>query len=181
MAAQRCRVALVHTHYRGFSTVREAEDFVLSGRPIEEFDGDRFWIDDTPPDPLIASLQCPTSIDSVTLAGRSFSLARKNIMSYWDHGGTGELSHSQIDRVREIVQERSSRYLNVTIIPSLRCEALLDEIAALQTRLAEVTEERDAATSRADIIRLEAVIRQLNTRIAELTDRAQQSGCLEQD
>jgi hypothetical protein len=168
---------LVHTHGRGFATIREAEDYLLSGRPVEDFDGDRFWIDDTPPDPFIASLQYPVSIDSVTLGGRAFSLARKNTMSYWDHGGMGELSHSQIDRVRQIVQERRNRYLDVTIIPPPECAALMKSIETLQERLAEVTEERDTATNLFDELRLDPVVRHLNNRISELTYWANQLGC----
>ncbi len=169
---------LVHTHFRTFTTVREAEDYVLSGGSIEEFDGDRFWIDDTPPDPSIASLQSPTSVDAITLGSRAFSLARKNIMSYWEHGGTGELSHSQIDRVREIVQERRSRYLNVTVIEPVDCTALINQIAGLQRRLDELIEERDDATNPILRRRYSQAIAHLTNEILILTLRARQLGCL---
>lgn len=108
---------LPHTHGREFPTVREAENYVLSARSIEELDGDRSVIDDTPPDPQIAELRDNTSIEAITLGGQAFALARKNIMSYWNHGGKGQLSHSQIDRVRQLVLERHSRYLKAEFTP----------------------------------------------------------------
>lgn len=137
---------LPHTHGRDFQTVREATDYVLSARPIEDLDGDRSLIDDTLPDPYIVQLRTATSIQAITLGGQALSFARKNIMSYWDHGGTGDLSHSQIDRVRQLVLERRSRYLNVTVVAPINCAALMDEIAKVQARLDELIAERDAET-----------------------------------
>jgi len=87
---------------------------VLSAGAMDELDGDRALIDDTPPDPYIEKLHGDTSVAAIVLDGHAFQLARKNIMSYWDHGGTGYLSHSQIDRIRQVVVDRRSRYLDVT-------------------------------------------------------------------
>lgn len=137
---------LPHTHSRDFATVREAEDYVLSAMPIEDLDGDRTLVDDTPPDPHITELQENTSIQAITLGGHAFSLLRGNIMSYWDHGGKGQLSHSQIDRVRQLVLERLNRYLNVTVITPIDKAALQAQLAALQARLEELIAERDAET-----------------------------------
>jgi hypothetical protein len=137
---------LPHTHARDFSTVREAEDYVLSARPIEELDGDSTLIDDTPPDPYITDLHDDISVAAIALGGQAFSLARENLMSYWDHGGKGQLSHSQIDRVRQLVLERRNRYLNVTVITPCDDAELRAQLAALQARLAALIAERDAET-----------------------------------
>jgi hypothetical protein len=169
---------LPHTFGRGFQTSREAEDYVLSARPIEELDGDRSLIDDTPPDPQIAELGDNISIEAITLGGQAFALARKNIMSYWDHGGKGQLSHSQIDRVRQIVLERRSRYLNVTVISPLDCAALLAKIAGLQQRLVELIADRDAETDPILRRKYYAAIASLRNQIAIHTDRARAGGCV---
>ena len=105
---------LPHTFGRVFPNAREAEDYILSARPIDELDGDRTVIDDTPPDPYIENLHGDTAIQAIALDQHVFQIARKNIMSYWDHGGTGYLSPSQCDRIRQVVVERKNRYLNVS-------------------------------------------------------------------
>lgn len=105
---------LPHTHGREFHTELDAVDYLLSGGSIEELDGDQSLINDTPPDPYITDINSAISIQALSLAGRPFLLSRKNIMSYWNHGGTGRLSHAQIDRVRKILLERIDRYLKVT-------------------------------------------------------------------
>ena len=169
---------LPHTLGREFPTVREAEDYLLSARPIEELDGDRSVIDDTPPDPQIAELRDNISIEAITLGGQAFALARKNIMSYWDHGGKGQLSHSQIDRVRQLVVERRSRYLNVTVISPVNCPALLAQIAVLQGRLAELIADRDAETDPILRRRYYASIVSLRNQSRTITARARAGGCI---
>ena len=109
---------LLHTFGRVFTTVAEASDYVLSGGHVDDFDGDRPWgIDDTPPDPWITDLQGSLNINAVTLGGQAVTLARSNVMSYWQRSGPAQLSYSQIQRVRQLVMERNARYLNVTIQP----------------------------------------------------------------
>lgn len=169
---------LPHTHGREFQAVREAADYVLSARPIEELDGDRSLIDDTPPDPYIVQLRTTISIQAITLGGRAFSLARKNIMSYWDHGGTGQLSHSQIDRVQQLVLERRSRYLNVTVITPVDCAALQGQIATVQARLTELIAERDAETDPILRRRYLGAIGRLRNQLRMLTDKARAGGCI---
>lgn len=165
---------LPHTFGREFQTSREAEDYVLSARPIEEFDGDRSLIDDTPPDPQIVELRDNISIEAITLGGQAFALARKNIMSYWDHGGKGQLSHSQIEHVRQRLLERRSRYLNVTVISPANCPALLAQIAVLQSRLAVLIQLEAATHRRAD----SAAVVSLTNGISTLTARARAEGCV---
>ncbi len=169
---------LAHTHGIEFQTVREAADYVLSARSIEELDGDHSLIDDTPADPYIVELQKTTSIQAITLGRQAFSFARKNIMSYWNHGGTGLLSHSQIDRVRQLVLERRDRYLNVTVITPVDCAALMGQIAALRTRLADLEADRDAETDPLIRRRYETEIARLKNEIGTLTNRAQSAGCI---
>ena len=171
-------LGLPHTHARTFQTVREAEDFLLSGGNLGDLDGDGSIINDTPPDPDIVDLRDNLSLDAVTLAGQAVSLARKNIMSYWNHGGMGQLSHSQIDRVRQLVLDRRARYLNVTVITPIDCAALLAQIAAAQARLAEVIADRDAETD--PILRRQyyAAIARLRNQIGTLTNRAHAAGCI---
>ena len=171
-------LGLPHTHARTFETVGEAEDFLLSGGNIGDLDGDGSVINDTPPDPDIVELRDNLSLDAVTLAGQAVSLARKNIMSYWNHGGMGQLSHSQIDRVRQLVLDRRARYLNVTVITPINCADLLAQIAAAQARLAEVIADRDAETDPILRRRYYAAIAQLRNTIKTRTDRAHAAGCI---
>lgn len=171
-------LGLPHTHARTFQTVREAEDFLLSGGNLGDLDGDGSIINDTPPDPDIVEVRENLALDAVTLAGQAVPLARKNIMSYWNHGGMGQFSHSQIDRVRQLVLDRRARYLNVTVITPIDCAALLAQIAAAQARLAEVIADRDAETDPILRRRYYAAITQLRNQIRTLTDRARAAGCI---
>jgi LGFP repeat len=130
---------LGHTHGRKFETIREASDYILSGGSIEQLDPDRSDnIHDTPADPFIPELDNlartmrgnnnavihsgSRSVNAVTAGGVPLALARKNIMSYWNrYTGTGrtewgQLTHDQIDRVREFVARHRNTYLNVTEI-----------------------------------------------------------------
>lgn len=169
---------LPHTHGREFQTVREAEDYILSARAIEELDGDRTLIDDTPADPYITGHHADTSIHAVALGAQTFPLARRNIMSYWDHGGKGQLSHSQIDRVRQLVLERRGRYLNVTVVTPVDCTALLAQIAAQQERLGELIADRDAETDPLLRRRYAGAIGRLRNDIRTRKDRALRAGCI---
>jgi hypothetical protein len=169
---------LPHTHARTFQTVREAEDFVLSGGNLDDLDGDRSIVDDTPQDPDIVDIRDNLSLDAVTLAGEAVPLARKNIMSYCNHGGMGQLSHSQIDRVRQLVLDRRARYLNVTVITPIDCAALLAQITAAQERLAELIADRDAETDPILRRRYYAAIAQGRNQIRTLTVRAHTAGCI---
>lgn len=169
---------LAHTHSRDFKTPLDAANYVLNGGSLEELDGDRAWIDDTPADLHILSLQNETSIDAVQLAGQAFALLRKNIMSYWKHSGTAQLSHSQIDRVRDLVVQRSRRYLDVTVVMPIDCSALNTQIADLKTRLAELIADRDAETDPVVKRRYAAQIAALGNQIAQFTARAAAAGCV---
>lgn len=169
---------LPHTHARTFQTLREAEDFLLSGGNPGDLDGDGSIINDTPPDPDIVEARENLALDAVTLAGQAFQLARKNIMSYWNHGGMGQLSHGQIDRVRQVVLDRRARYLNVTVITPIDCAALLAEIAAARARLAEVIADRDAEPDPLLRRRYYAAIAHLRYQIRTGTDRARTAGCI---
>ncbi len=169
---------LPHTHSRTFLTVREAEDFLLSGGSLGDMDGDRSIIDDTPPDPDIIEIRDNVSVDAVTLGGQAVSLARKNIMSYWNHDGKGQLSHSQIDRVRQLVLERRSRYLNVTVISPVDCITILAQIAMQQARLTELIAERDAEPDPFLRRRYAGAIARLRNVIRVLTNKARTAGCI---
>jgi hypothetical protein len=79
------RFGLPHTHGRDFQTVREAVDYVLSARPLEDLDGDHFLIDDTSQIPTSYSFRLLLRLMQSLWGGQAFSFARKNIMSYWDH------------------------------------------------------------------------------------------------
>lgn len=171
-------LGLPHTHSRTFGTVREAEDFLLSGGDLGDLDGDRSVIADTPPDPDIVELRDTLDLDAITLAGQAIPLARKNIMSYWNHGGKGQLSHGQIDRVRQLVLDRRARYLNVAVITPSDCAALMVQLAAKQTRLAELIAERDAESDPFLRRRYAAPIARLRNGIRTLTDRARAAGCI---
>jgi hypothetical protein len=169
---------LPHTHGRSFTTVREATDYILSGGAIDELDGDRTLIDDTPPDPYIVELGAAVDIHAIPLGSQAFTLARRNIMSYWNHGGTGRLTHSQIMRIRQIVQERRNRYLNVTDILPVDCPTLMQEIALRQRRLGELVAERDAETDPLKRRRLTNAISRLRSQIRSRQTRAQLGGCV---
>ena len=171
-------LGLPHTHSRTFQTVREAEDFLLSAGNLGDLDGDSSIINDTPPDPDIVEIRDNLSLDAITLAGQAVPLARKNIMSYWNHGGKGQLSHSQIDRVRQLVLGRRARYLNVTVITPVDCANLLAQLAANQARLAELIAERDSESDPILRRRYYAAIVRLRNAIRTLTDRARTAGCI---
>ena len=171
-------LGLAHTHSRDFKTLVDAANYVLNGGSIQDLDGDRAWINDTAPDPHILSLQNETSIDAVQLAGQTFALQRKNIMSYWKHAGTAELSHGQIDRVRDLVMERSRRYLDVQVVLPIDCTALNAQIDLLKTRLVELRAERDAETDPVVKRRYAQQIAALINQIAQLTARATAGGCV---
>ncbi len=168
---------LPHTHGRDFQNERQATDYILNGQSVDELDGDRSLIDDTPPDPYIVSLSQATAVNAVTLAGRPFALARQNIMSYWNHGGSGRLSASQIERVRHLVVERSRRYLAVTVVPPIDCPTLLGQLAGLQRRLADLVAERDAAVAPADRRRLSLAVTRLRSQVRRVQGRAALGGC----
>jgi len=169
---------LPHTHGRDFQSVADAENYVLSGWDTEELDGDRSVIRDTAPDPYVTALHNQIGVAALQLAGRPFALQRKNIMSYWDHGGQGELTHDQIDRVRQVVLERRCRYLDVKETAPVGCGPVLAELKAMQDRLAELIADRDAATDRAERQRIAAAIATLSNRIAQATSRANAMGSL---
>ncbi len=169
---------LPHTFGMTFPTVGDATNYVLSGRPTEAWDGDRSVINDTPRNPDIVELRTNTTVDAVALDGQTFRIDRRNIMSYSSHGGTGILSHGQIDRVRQIVLDRRARYLDVTVITPIDCAALRAQIDAAEARRAELVAERDAETDPFLRRRLAAAIAQLTGRINQLRARARQAGCL---
>ena len=171
-------LGLPHTHSRTFQNVRQADDFLLSGGSLDDLDGDRSIIDDTHPDPDIVEMRDNLSLDAIALGGVGIPLARKNIMSYWNHGGLGELSHSQIDRVRQLVIERRTRYLNVTVITPIDCPTLLAQIAASQARLAELIAERDAEPDQFFRRQHAGAIARLRNQIRIFTDRARTAGCI---
>ena len=170
-------LGLPHTHARTFQTVREAEDFLLSGGNLRDLDGDASIVDDTPPDPDTVEVRESLALEAVTLAGQAVPLARKNIMSYWNHGGMGQFSHSQIDRVRQLVLDRRARYLDVTAISPIDCAALLAQTTAAQARLAEVIADRDAETDPMLRRRYYAAIARLQNQVRTLTGRAHAAGC----
>jgi len=171
-------LGLPHTHARTFQTVREAEDFLLSGGKLRDLDGDASIIDDTPPDPDTVEVRESLALDAVTLAGQAVPLARKNIMSYWNHGGMGQFSHSQIDRVRQLVLDRRARYLDVTAISPIDCAALSAQTTAAQARLAEVIADRDAETDPILRRRYYPAITRLQNQVRTLSDRAHAAGCI---
>lgn len=166
-------LGLPHTHAKTFQTVREAEDFFLSGGNLGDLDGDGSIINDTPADPDIVELRENLSLNAVTLAGQAISLARNNIMSYWNHGGMGQLSHSQIDRVRQLVLDRQARYLNVTVIAPIDCATLWEQIVNAQQRLSELISNAGIGP----IHQRDAAIARLRDQIRVLTVRAQVAGC----
>jgi hypothetical protein len=168
---------LPHTFGSIFKTVREASDHILSRQPVSAFDGDSFVIDDTPLDPFIEELKFVTAVQAVTLGGQTFALARPNIMSYWHHGETKRLSHSQITRVRQILQERRSRFLSTTGLPAITCTDLNDQISLHQKRLDELFEERQVETVPSLQRRLDAAIEKIRNEITQLSNQAQQLGC----
>ena len=82
LAHEPATILAYHTHSIGYSNAREAEDYILSARPIDELDGDRTVIDDTPPDPYIENLHGDTAIQAIALDQHVFQQPGKNIMSY---------------------------------------------------------------------------------------------------
>jgi len=169
---------LPHTFGMQFQTVRDAADYVLSGGSFEALDGDLLLINDTPPDPRIRDLATVTAINAITLGGHAFSFNRENIMSYWKKNGAGQLSHSQIERVRQLVLDRRRRYLNVTVITPVDCGALMGQLASLQGRLAEVIADRDAETDPYRRRQYARAIATLRNEISTLTSRARSAGCM---
>ncbi|MCA9521988.1 MAG: hypothetical protein KC609_13490 [Myxococcales bacterium] len=78
-------LGLAHTFGGGWSTVPLAEKQLTDNGsdPFKAFDGDQ--LEDTAPDPWIASLnQCDPGKMHLSLAGIPFLLPRNNIMSYYD-------------------------------------------------------------------------------------------------
>lgn len=169
---------LAHTHSRDFKTVRDAVDYVLSGQSIPGLDGDLTWVDDTPPDPHILALQDVTSVVTLELAGQAFSLSRKNIMSYWNHGGVGQLTQSQIDRVRQLVLERRSRYLDVKEVLPFDCTQLNARLASQKARLVQLIADRDAETDPILRRRYAGQIAATRSQIARSTAEAHSAGCV---
>lgn len=169
---------LPHTFSRIFATQQEAEDFVLGGGRLADLDGDVPIISDTPPDPYITELGDAVTVNAVTLAGQAVALARRNIMSYWHHDGRGQLSAQQISRVRSLVLERKSRYLDVTVVSAVDCPALVARIDALKTRLAELIADRDAEADPFLRRRYAASINIVRGDIAVATNAARFAGCL---
>lgn len=99
-------------------------------------------------------------------------------MSYRDHAGTAELSHSQIDRVRQLIVERSLRYLNARVIQPVNCTALLRTPAASEARLIELKDERDGETDLVIRRRLGAAVVRLQRDIAAQRSIARSNGCI---
>lgn len=95
-------LGLPHTFAGHYSTLAEAEEALQKAvNKAAVFDGDGFR--DTPPDPLIRSLECDRTA-SIMLKGTRFNLPRNNIMSYYDERNT--LSPQQSSRVRWILLTR---------------------------------------------------------------------------
>jgi hypothetical protein len=169
---------LPHTHARGFATVREAEDYLLSGGSVASLDGDAGIINDTPPDPHISSLSSSFDTDAVSLAGQGLSLDRRNVMSYWNRRGSAHLTHGQIDRVRQLVVERKARYLNVTDVVPPGCAQRLTAIRNAQERLDELRGQFEPDATLAERQRMARAIAQARTQVQIATDRARAAGCL---
>ena len=169
---------LPHTHGIEFPTAGAAADYILSNGPLDPFDGDRDLIDDTPPDVFIPALSQALAITGITLAGRPFSFDRKNIMSYWNHGGTAELSHSQIMRVRQLVVERSRRYLNVRVVVPPACAGILQRLAESEARLAELKADRDSESDPLQRRRFIGAIARLDSQLRIQRNAAHAAGCL---
>lgn len=98
-------LGLPHTFAGSYNSTAEAEAALLkANNKLQVFDGDGF--SDTPPDPLIRSLECERT-QRITLHGTAFPLPRANIMSYYDERNA--LSPMQVARVRWILQTRMRR------------------------------------------------------------------------
>lgn len=168
---------LPHTHGREFATVRAASDYILSGGAEDVLDGDRGVIDDTPADPFVSALH-RSGPGALTLGSRAFSCLRRNIMSYWDHGGLAELSHDQIDRVRQVVAERRRRYLDVRDVRPAGCDSLLQQLQAVEARLAEAITDRDAESDPLERRRYIALVARLQRDVEVRRRAARTGGCL---
>lgn len=171
-------LGLPHTHGMEFPTIAAASDYILSNGPLDVFDGDRDLIDDTPPDLFIPELSPNLKTTGITLAGRAFSFGRKNIMSYWNHGGTAELSHSQIVRVRQLVLERSQRYLNVRVVVPAACAGIMQRLAESEARLAELKADRDSETDPLQRRRFFGAIARLDSQLRIQRNAAHAAGCV---
>jgi len=75
----------------------------ISGSSV--FDADSWLIDDTPPEPFLAALQCSAD-PTVKLNGQDFSLLRDNAMSYYYAASPASLTPTQILRVRQMLEHR---------------------------------------------------------------------------
>jgi len=170
-------LGLPHTHGREFPTERAASDYVLSGGADDVLDGDRGIIDDTPADPFVSALH-RSGPGALTLGGRAFTCLRRNIMSYWDHGGLAELSPGQIDRVRQIVDQRRRRYLDVRDVRPAGCDTVLQQLQAVEARLAEAIRDRDAETDPIERRPYIALVARLQRDVAARRRAAQAGGCL---
>jgi hypothetical protein len=74
------------------------------------FDGDGFA--DTPPDPAIRSLECERTA-AIVLAGQTFVLPRRNLMSYYDERDS--LSPQQIERARWVLARRLAHDMRLPV------------------------------------------------------------------
>jgi hypothetical protein len=107
---------LPHTFGPIFQSEQDATDYYLSNfQNPNIFDGDRWLLGDTLPDPFIQSFQCDTARNSIVLAGTPFALARSNAMSYWHSPFAQTFSYDQINRIRQVLVDRMTRgVLNAT-------------------------------------------------------------------
>ena len=93
-------LGLPHTFGATFNTEAEAANYLAAnGNNPAVFDGD--GLADTPPDPGIASQQCPGT-NQIVLNGVLFALPRSNIMSYYYEASA--LTPQQITRAQWMIQ-----------------------------------------------------------------------------
>ena len=98
-------LGLAHTFASVFGSLADAASALQAGGGDPAvFDGD--GLDDTPPDPFIATAkyQCDPTTTKATLDGRDLPLPRENIMSYYEP--RSGLSPMQIARARWFLVER---------------------------------------------------------------------------
>ncbi len=171
------RFGLPHTHSKIFKTKMEAEDYILNGGDIAVLDNDKPTINDTLPDPYIEELHAAVTVHSLSLGGVPFLLSRKNIMSYWNHGGNAKLSHDQIDRVRQIIQQQIGAAINISVISPVNCSALLRQINSLRSRLTELRSDLASEDDPRARRRIGAGIRSLSNQLTNLVARARSQGC----
>lgn len=97
-------LGLSHTFKAVFSSREEASAWAREhSGALHPFDGDGF--SDTAPDPLIRVHEC-SRLKEIQIAGRSYRLPRKNIMSYYDERSS--LSPMQVERVDWVLRHRQS-------------------------------------------------------------------------